>query len=328
MKAYILRRLLLLFPTLLGITLITFFVIQLAPGDPTALKASAADARNPITQEVIEQTRKLYGLDKPIHIRYWIWLKQIATFNSGESFVDHRPVMEKILERLPISLQLSIISIFLSYIIAVPLGISSAVHQNSLWDRITTFVLFVLYSLPSFWVALLLILFFGGGDFLNWFPVYGLSSPHAETMSWGRWLLDRIWHLALPVLCLTYGSLASLSRYARVGMLDVIRQDYIRTARAKGLDEKRVVFKHAFRNALIPLLTLLAFTLPALLGGSVIIESIFSIPGMGKLSFDAILSRDYPVIMGVFTISSFLTLIGFLISDILYAVFDPRIRYT
>ena len=326
---YILRRLFLIFPTLLGISLVTFLVVQLAPGDPTSLKSLAlGDARNPISQEIIEQTRKLYGLDQPIHIRYWIWLKQIVTLNFGESFVDHRPVTEKILERLPISLQLSVISIFLAYVIAVPLGVLSAVNQNSVGDRILTMILFILYSLPSFWVALLLILFLGGGDFLNWFPVYGLSSADADAMSWGGWILDRLWHLILPIACLTYGSLAGLSRYTRVGMLEVIRQDYIRTARAKGLEEKHIIFRHAFRNALIPILTLLAFQLPAILGGSVIVESIFSIPGMGKLSFDAILSRDYPVIMGIFTISSFLTLIGFLISDILYVIVDPRIRYT
>jgi peptide/nickel transport system permease protein len=325
---YILRRLLLIIPTLLGISLITFLVVQLAPGDPTLLKKGAQDAREPMSQEVILQTRKLYGLDKPLPERYWIWLKQMVTFNFGESFVDHRPVTAKILERLPISLQLSIISITLAYLIAIPLGVSSAVHRLSFFDHVSTFILFVLYSLPNFWIALLLILFLGGGDFLNVFPIYGLSSPGAESLSSWAWMKDRAWHLVLPVFCLTYGSLAGLSRYTRSAMLDVIRQDYIRTARAKGLPERLVIYRHALRNSLIPIVTLLAFQLPAILGGSVIIESIFSIQGMGKLAFESILSRDYPVIMGIATISSLLTLVGFLLGDIIYVVVDPRIRYT
>ncbi len=314
-------------PTLLGISLITFLVVQLAPGDPAALKARASEGSKPVSEEVVLQTRKLYGLDQPIFIRYWIWLKQIATLNFGESFVDHRPVKDKILERLPISLQLSIISIFLAYVISIPLGVFSAIHRSSMIDQIITFFLFILYSLPGFWVALLLILFLGGGDYLNLFPIYGLSSPGAESMAFFPWLLDRAWHLVLPIFCLTYGSFAGLSRYTRVAMLDVVQQDYIRTARAKGLGERAVIFRHALRNSLIPIITLLAFQLPAILGGSVIVESIFSIPGMGKLGFEAVLSRDYPVIMGIFTISSLLTLIGFLLADIIYVLVDPRIRY-
>jgi peptide/nickel transport system permease protein len=327
MTDYLIRRLLLIVPTLLGISFITFLVVQLAPGKPMAMKI-AGEAREVLTQEIVEQTRKLYGLDKPLLERYWIWLRQMATLNFGESFVDHRPVLDKILERMPVTLQLSIISMFIAYVIAVPLGISSAIYRQSLYDRVLTLALFILYSLPSFWVALLLILFLGGGDFLNLFPIYGLSSPGADTFSTGKWIMDRLWHLVLPIFCLTYGGLAGLSRYARVAMLDVVRQDYIRTARAKGLTEKLVIFRHALRNSLIPIITLLAFQLPALLGGSVIIESIFSLPGMGQLGFEAVLARDYPTIMGLFTISAFLTLIGFLLADIFYVIVDPRIRFT
>ena len=330
MKQYILKRLLLIFPTLFGITLVTFVIIQLAPGNPAVLKVRMARqgvADEAASQTIVEQTKKLYGLDKPLPHRFWIWMKQVSTLNFGTSYKDFRPVMDKILEALPVTLQLDIISILLSYLIAIPIGVYSAVKQDSLPDRISTVALFVLYSLPSFWVATILIMVLGGGDYLDLFPIYGISSFHADEMDFWHWLTDRIWHLVLPVACLTYGGLASISRYMRAGMLEVIRQDYILTARAKGLSEKVVIFKHAFRNSIIPIVTFLAFLLPAMLGGSVIVESIFSIPGMGKLGFEAVLSRDYPVIMAIATISSLLTLVGMLLSDILYVLVDPRISY-
>ncbi len=317
-------------PTMLGITLVTFLIIQLAPGSPAELKIKMGEGSalgEQYTKEVIEQTKKLYGLDKPIHIRYLIWLRQVATLNFGESYKDHRPVMKIILERIPVSLQLSLTSIFLVYLFAIPIGVFSAVKQKSLPDRISTVVLFILYSLPNFWVAMMLILFVGGGQFFHWFPVYGLNSEGAENFPLWHWFTDRLWHLALPVACLTYEGIAFISRQQRAALLEVIRQDYIRTARAKGLTEKMVIAKHAMRNSLIPIVTLAAALFPAMLGGSVIIESIFSIPGMGKLGFDAILARDYPVIMGDATISAFLTLIGILAADLTYTLVDPRISF-
>ena len=332
MRAYLIKRFLLIIPTLLGISLITFLIIQLAPGNPAELKIQQAIESGAITaqdtQAIIEQTKKLYGLDQPIHLRYLLWLKRMATLDFGTSYKDHRPVTEKILERIPISLQLSLISIFLVYLFAVPIGVFAAVKQRSLLDRGLTLGLFVLYSLPNFWTAMMLILFFGGGRFFAWFPVYGLNSEGAEIWPWSAWLWDRLWHLVLPVFCLTYEGLAYISRQQRAGMLEVIRQDYIRTARAKGLSEKVVVFKHALRNSIIPIVTLLASLFPAMLGGSVIVESIFSIPGMGKLGFDSILARDYPTIMGIATISAFLTLIGILFADLAYTLVDPRITFT
>jgi peptide/nickel transport system permease protein len=192
---------------------------------------------------------------------------------------------------------------------------------------VSTIFLFILYSLPNFWVATLLIMFLGGGDFLDWFPVYGITSANMEGQPLLTRLFDHFWHLILPVFCLTYGGFAALSRYQRASMLEVIRQDYIRTARAKGLPEKLVVFKHAMRNSLIPIITLMGFLLPGMFGGSVIIENIFSIPGMGQLGFEAVLSRDYPTIMAIATISAFLTLFGILVSDLLYVWADPRISY-
>ena len=280
-----------------------------------------------IPPEYIAELEKLYGLDNPILVRYGIWLKRLATLDFGDSYKDQRPVLDKILETLPVTLQLSFISIFLVYVISVPLGVFSATHQHTRRDAFVTFALFVLYSLPNFWVAMLLMYFLGGGQHLDWFPVYGMNSQGAEEWPWYRWLADRTWHLAMPVFCLTYASIAALSRYARAGMLEEIRKDYVRTARAYGFSERVVVFKYVLRNSLIPIVTLLGTLLPTLFSGSVIVESIFSVPGMGRLAFEAILSRDYPLIMGILSISALLTLVGLLISDILYAFVDPRIRF-
>ena len=331
MKAYLIKRLLQIIPTLFGITVITFVIIHLAPGNPAMLKlqmgkGEGALGEKTISEQIIKQTKELYGLDKPLPVQYILWVKRIFTMDFGFSYKDHRKVWEKISERLPITIQLNIISIFLVYLIAIPCGIYSSTHEGSFADKILTLGFFFLYSLPNFWVAMLLIMLFGGGDFWDVFPVYGISSIGSETMSLLPWLLDRMWHLVLPIACLTYGGLAYLSRLTRASMLEVIREDYVRTARAKGLSERVVIFKHAFRNALLPLITLLAFLLPSMFGGSVIIESIFSVPGMGQLGFESVLSRDYPVIMAITAISAFLTLIGLLISDILYAALDPRIK--
>ncbi len=329
MYAYLLRRFLLIIPTFLGISVITFSVVQLLPGSPVFLRLQSAGGMNSeeISPEIIEQTKKLYGLDKPLPVRYGIWLGKLVKLDFGTSYKDGRPVLDRIAEALPITLQLNLISIFVIYLFSIPIGIFSATHQNTRRDNASTFVLFLLYSLPDFWVAMLLILFLGGGAYLDLFPIFGLSSIGAENLSWPRWLLDRAWHLILPVFCLSYASLSVLSRYARAGMIEVVRQDYIRTARAYGFKERVVIYRYALRNSLIPILTLLGTLLPALIGGSVIIESIFSIPGMGRLVFEAILSRDYPVIMGSLTITALMTLVGLIISDVLYALTDPRIRF-
>lgn len=332
MKAYLLKRALQMIPTLLGITFITFLIIQLAPGNPAMLKLQMGKGQaelggdKAISEQIVQQTKELYGLDKPIPIQYLLWVKRVFTLDFGTSYKDHRNVWDKIAERLPITIQLNVISIFLVYLIAIPCGIYSSTKSGSLADRAMTLLFFFLYSLPNFWVAVLLIMLFGGGDFWDLIPVYGISSIGSENIGFFPWLADRAWHLIVPVFCLTYGGLAYLSRLTRADMLEVIREDYIRTARAKGLSERVVIYKHAFRNALLPIITLLAFLLPSMFGGSVIIESIFSIPGMGQLGFEAVLSRDYPVIMAITTISAFLTLIGLLISDILYAALDPRIK--
>lgn len=331
MTTYILRRLLMLIPTFFGITLMTFMIIQLAPGSPVSLKllgpGGAGVRSENISREIIEQTKKLYGLDKPLSVQYVQWLGRLVRLDFGTSFKDHRPVATKLKEAFPITLMLNLLSITLIYLIAFPLGIYSAVHPRSWFDRITTILLFMLYSLPNFWVAMLLIRYLAGGEFLNLFPIVGLFSEGAGQLSlWGQ-LGNLMWHLVLPVSVLTYGGLAFLSRFSRAQMLEVIRQDYIRTARAKGLKERTVILKHALRNAFIPILTLMSTLLPALIGGSVIVEQIFGIPGMGKLGFEAVLSRDYPTVMAIASISAFLTLISILLTDLMYVVVDPRISF-
>ena len=331
MARYIAQRLLFLIPTLLGITLITFMIIQLAPGSPVSLKllgpGGAGVRSDLISKEVIEQTKKLYGLDQPFYIQYGRWIQRLMTLDFGESYKDRRPVWDKIKEALPVTLLLNIISIFLIYLISIPAGIFSAVRPQSFLDKFTTLIFFILYSLPSFWVAMLLIIYLGGGEYLDLFPIVGIASHGIEQLPWWDQIGNVLWHLVLPVTSLTYGGFAFLSRFSRAQLLEVIRQDYSRTARAKGLSEAVVIFKHALRNALIPLVTLMGTLLPALIGGSVIIEQIFSIPGMGKLGFEAVLSRDYPVIMAIATISAFLTLVSLFITDLLYVIIDPRISF-
>jgi peptide/nickel transport system permease protein len=260
--------------------------------------------------------------------RFGHWLSKLLVLDFGESYETNRPVMEEISKRFAVTFKMNFMSIFLTYLIAIPIGIYSATHQYSLGDRISTVLLFVLYSLPTFWVGTMMIWLLTGPPYLNWFPSNHAVSPDYATMtSWeGFW--DSMWHLTLPVICLTYGGVAYISRQMRAGMLETVRQDYIRTARAKGLSESVVIYKHALRNSMIPIVTLLANLLPLMIGGSVIIEQIFSIEGLGNLSFRAVLNRDYPVIMAIFTFSGFLTLLGILLSDIMYALVDPRIKYS
>lgn len=329
---YIIKRLLLMIPTLIGITIISFIIIKLAPGNPSDLleqQGGDVQQKTEVSYESVDEFRRKYNLDKPLHIQYLTWLKKIVTFDFGESLVySGRSVWDLIKESLPITMKLSLSSIFITYLIAIPIGVYSATHESSWQDRITTILLFMLYSLPSFFVAIWLIYLLSEGHSWIWFPAKGLESANlAKDASFLTRQLDFIHHLILPIFCLSYASYAYLSRQMRGGMLEVLRQDYIRTARAKGLDEKKVIFKHAFRNSLIPIITIASVILPALIGGSVIIEKIFNIHGMGWLSFEAILKRDYNIIMAVIYLSSILTLIGILISDILYVIVNPRITF-
>lgn len=262
----------------------------------------------------------------PVPVRYVKWLGRTLTFDFGRSFVDNEPVLSKIATALPITLGLNLISILLIYLISVPLGIYAAVNRGGWFDSVSSVVVFMLYSMPSFWVATLMIMLFSSVRTLNWFPSVGLHDIGWEEYTGLRMLGDLGMHLVLPIAASVYTGFATLSRYVRTSMLEVIEQDYIRTARAKGLSERVVVLTHAFRNALVVIVTLLGSLLPAMIGGSVVIEYIFSIQGMGLLGFNAILSRDYPMIMAITTLSAVLTLLGILVSDLLYGVVDPRVR--
>lgn len=334
MSQYILKRLLLFIPTLIAITIITFAISHLAPGDPTELKVGVsnesmkADEKSQINEQAKQYYKAKWGLDKPLYMQYVIWVGNMATGDFGNSFIDNRPVMSKIMERIPVTASISFIIIFLSYLIAIPVGIYSAARQYSFADRFSTFLLFVFYSLPGFWVATMGIIFLSNVEYFKIFPTSGLTTLGSDNWSFLERLWDRVHHLILPVICSSLASFAFLSRQMRGSMLEVIRQDYIRTARAKGLTEKTVVLKHALRNSLIPIITLLGSILPGLIGGAVIVETIFSIPGIGQLGFQAILSRDYPLIMAELVLSAILTMIGLLVVDILYAVVDPRIAFS
>jgi peptide/nickel transport system permease protein len=327
MTTYLLRRFLLLIPTLLGITLLTFLLIRLAPGNAAMMRGGGENG-HAMTAEAREQMIKLYGLDKNPVEAYGDWLWKCLHLNLGDSFVDHRPVVTLLGERLPLTLSLASSALTLSYLIAIPLGIAAALKRGQPTDRAISFVVFVLYSIPSFVAALVLILFVAGGDYMNLLPMYGANSIEASDMSYPAWLWDRIVHMILPVLCLTYASLASISRYSRVSMLEAIGQDFVRTARAKGLSKRLVIFRHALRNALIPIITVFALELPFLVGGAVIIEQIFSLPGMGQLYFQAVNNRDIPVLMGTTFLTAVVTLFSYLAADILYVVVDPRITYS
>ena len=339
MWTYVLQRLLLLIPTLLGITFIAFVLIHLAPGDPAELRAGgglgAAGSEGLSTEkqsavdEALQAWRAQYGLDKPFHIQYGYWLRNLVTLEFGDSFKDNQPVWHKIRERIPVTVQLNIISTVLIYLGAVPLGIYSATHSYSFGDQVSTFVAFALYALPSYWIGTLAIVFLCGGDYFYLFPPGGLTSVDASP-NWplGKRLLDYSWHLCLPVIVLSYSGFAGLSRFMRSSMLENLRQDFVQTARAKGLAERLVIYKHVLRNSLIPIVTIMTSIIPGLISGSIIIETIFSIPGLGQLGYEAVLARDYPVIMAVFTISSLLTLVSILLSDLLLTVVDPRITFS
>jgi peptide/nickel transport system permease protein len=322
MGIYILKRLLLMIPVLLGITVISFTVMKVAPGDPVSL---VSDLNPNMNEEAIKRIRAHYGLDQPIHVQYLKWLRNMLMLDFGRSFApDNRPVIDKILERIPITLLINVLSLGLILSVAIPIGVMSAVKQGSLFDKGTTLFVFLGFAIPTFWLALLLMILFGVK--LGWLPISGYRSlNYAQLSSLGQ-VVDVAKHLILPVFVSGFGGLAGMSRYTRSNMLEVIRQDYITTARAKGLDERTVIFKHALRNALLPVITLLGLSVPGLIGGSVIFETIFAIPGMGQLFYQSVMMRDYPTIMGILVIGAVLTLLGNLIADLLYSVADPRIR--
>jgi peptide/nickel transport system permease protein len=324
---YLLRRLLGAVPLMLGILTIIFFVIHLAPGDPTARFF------NPnVAPEIIEQMRRNLGLDQPLHIQYFKWLKSFLTGDFGYSFGQMRPISEILGGTLWNTLQLTLLSLVVIFALGMLIGIVQAVRQYSLADNVLTFLALFFYSMPSFWLALMLILLFSlkanqwGWPLWLQLPASGMTEVGMEGAPLGAQLADRLKHLILPAVALGIGSAAGVARYMRGSMLEVIHQDFIRTARAKGLSERTVIFKHALRNALIPIITLLGLYLPFLLSGAVLVETIFAWPGMGRLIVDAIFQRDYPLVMATSFVIAAIVVLGNLLSDVLYAVVDPRIR--
>ncbi|MCZ6714641.1 MAG: ABC transporter permease [Deltaproteobacteria bacterium] len=337
MGRYLIQRCFLLGLTFIAITIIGFSIVRLAPGDPVELffsggLAAGVEGVNPERLVQVEQAkedlRRQLGLDQPLHIQYIRWLGRILHADLGRSFKDQRLVWDKIRERMPLTITLNSLALLITYGIAIPLGILSAVKTGSIADRVSTLIVFMLYSLPSFWVGTMIIIFLCGGDFLDWFPPAGLHALDYDP-EWPlyRRLGDYLHHLAMPLLVTTYGSFAFLSRVLRSSMLEVKLQDYVRTARAKGVSERVVILRHILRNSIIPIVTNLGLLLPALIGGSVIIETIFSLPGLGYLGYQAVLARDYPVVLALFSVGSALTLVGILISDLLLVLVDPRISF-
>ena len=322
MWLYILKRLGLMVPMLLGITLISFTVIHLAPGTPTDMQTTM----NPkASLEAQKRLRELYGLDKPLMVQYGDWLTRLVHLDFGRSFSpDRRPVWDKIKERIGITLSLNLMSLIIILAVSIPIGVIAAYRAHSWFDQATTLFVFFGFAMPTFWLALLLIMFFG--VYLDWLPISGLTSLNFRQFTFWQKVQDLGAHVTLPVLVAAFGGLAGMSRYMRGNMLEVIRQDYITTARAKGLPERVVIFKHALRNALLPVITILGLSVPGLIGGSVIFESIFAIPGMGQLFYGAVMARDYPLVMGELVIGAVLTLLGNMLADVGYALVDPRIR--
>ena len=335
MTIYILKRLLLAGITLLAILFVSYCLLRLAPGDPTRSNLFGGEsAEMQIDAEkgglaVNRSLREKLNLDKPLAVGFWLWLCAAAgdgDFGESASVDPGKPVIDLISERLPVTLMLNLCAVAFTYLLAVPLGVLSAVRAGTLFDRICEFVLFVLYSLPVMWVGLLFQAFFCEGGVWEVFPLKGASVSDPDKYSIWAVQWEYIKSCMLPVCCLAYGGFASLSRYARSGMLEVAGSEYMRTARAKGLSETTVIWKHGFRNALVTMVTLFGGLLPGLVAGSVIVEYVFNIPGMGTLSLLALSSRDYPLQMALFAFSGVLTLAGILLADILYLAVDPRIR--
>lgn len=343
MFVYLVRRFMLMIPTFIGITLISFVIINLAPGSPIEQKIQAirfgaqggdkgggdASSRGTVglNEEIIEELKKQYGFDKPVHIRYVIWLKNISRLDFGNSFTYEEPVIDVISSKFPVSLQFGIASLFLTYLVCIPLGVAKAIRAGTAFDTVSGIILYIFYSIPPLVFGIFLIVFFAGGSYFNWFPIGLVKSDDYDSLTGMAKVWDRIHHFILPLICYMIGGFTQLSMLMRNSMLDVIKQDYIRTARAKGLEEKIVLYKHALRNALIPIATGIGGFFGVFLAGSMIIETIFQLDGIGLLSYKSILARDYNVIMGLIFISGLVMMAGRLFSDIVYVFIDPRIDF-
>lgn len=322
MASYVVRRLAYALITFVGITVATFVLIHAVPGDPVTFYLSRAGMNVPAP--VLDALRREHHLDEPLAVQYLYWFRGIVTLDFGRSVIDHRPVIERILEKLPNTFLLNSVAFVLAALIGIPIGLWSAARSGRLSERASAVGFFLLYSLPTFWVGLLLMQVFSLR--LQVLPLFGMTSDGYETLSFGGQIIDRLRHLILPAITLTYAQLAMFARFSKSALTEVIRQDFITTARAKGATEGTIVWHHALRNALIPLITLLGLTIPYLISGSVIVEQIFSWDGIGRLYLDAIFSRDYPTVMALTVATAVVTLFASLLADLLYAMADPRVR--
>ena len=342
---YILRRLLLMIPTFLGITLISFIVIQAAPGGP--IEAYIAKVRyaggggsqgegmgaaggstgrtTEVNSQVIEELKKQYGFDKPMHVRYLRWLKSIVMLDFGYSHTFGRKVIDLIASKFPVSIRFGVISLIISYVICIPLGIVKAMRDGTRFDYASSIFIFVLYSIPSFMLGILLIVLFAGGRYWDIFPMGGLHTLDSESWTYWEQTKDVMWHMVLPLACFVVGSFASLTVLMKNSIIEEVHKDYVRTARAKGLSERAAMLRHAFRNALIPIATGFGGIIGVFFTSNLLIEQIFNLDGFGKLFYDSALQRDYPVMLAQIVIGAGLTQFGLLVSDLTYTVVDPRI---
>jgi peptide/nickel transport system permease protein len=326
MFQYLVRRGAISLVTLLLITMVIYALIRNIPGTPLTVDMGMMNPGRMASAADIKRFERLYGLDKPVYEAYFIWLSNVVRGDFGRSIPkNNQPVLGLILSRLPATLMVTVTSLLLTYLFAIPVGLWSTVRSGTTTERIVSTMLYMLYSLPAFVAALYLQLLFYSK--LGWLPLFGMTSDNYATLSAGGKMWDLFRHALLPIVCLTYGSLAYYSRFIRANMQEVIRQDYIRTAKAKGVPPGRILWHHAFRNTLIPLVTLIGLTLPQLLSGAVILEQIFSWPGIGQLFFESISQRDYDTLMGLTLMFSMMALLGQLLADVLYAVVDPRVSY-
>lgn len=321
-------------PTFFGITLATFLLINLAPGSPIEQQIQkirfgqgSKSSNAVVNQDVIDALNKQYGFDKPLGERYWIWLKNLSHLDFGESFTYQEPALDVILSKFPVSLQFGLASLFLTYLISIPLGVWKALRAGQSFDRISGLLLYFSYSVPSLILGIFLIVFFAGSNYFSWFPIGGLKSDDYDSFTNWHKFLDRAHHFVLPLICYMMGGFTELTMVMRNSMLDVIKSDYIRTARAKGLPETLIVFKHALKNSLIPIATGLSGFFGVFLAGSLIIETIFNLDGIGLLAYSSISSRDYNVIMGLTFLSSLVLMLGKVFSDLIYVWIDPRIDF-
>jgi microcin C transport system permease protein len=340
---YFLRRFLLIIPTFIGITIITFTILQVVPGGPLEMELLKLRGMGSTVGEVgtsgqtgtginipesaLEEMKKFYGFDRPIHLRYIRWIGNLVQLDLGKSYVYAEPVWDVIIARFPVSIYFGLIGFTLTYLVCVPLGVIKAVKNGSTFDFVSSALVFMGYSVPGWAFGALMLILFGGGSFLDVFPLGGFRSEDFANLSFFEQVWDQIQHTILPVMSYMVGSFATLTILTKNSVIENLSQDYIRTAFAKGLSEKRVIFYHALRNSLIPIATGLGHFLSLVLAGSILIEKVFNINGMGLLGYTSILNRDYPVTMGILVISSVLLLVGNIISDIIYAVVDPRIRF-